>query len=60
MAEKKAIGLVVNVDTKEQMEKLQAIAGDTVFMQPTPGDRLAEHLKITHYPFYMDSEGVMR
>ena len=60
LSEKKAIGLVVNVETKEQMEALQAIVGGRVMMQPTPGDRLAEHLKIRHYPFYMDNQGVMR
>ena len=60
LKEKKAIGLVVNIQTKEQMEELQSIVGDGVLMQPTPGDRLAEHLKIRHYPFYMDNQGVMR
>lgn len=60
LKEKKAIGLVVNIQTKEQMEELQSIVGDGVLMQPTPGDRLAEHIKIRHYPFYMDNQGVMR
>lgn len=60
LAEKKAIGLVVNVETRKQMDELQSIAGQGVLMQPTPGDRLAEHLKIKHYPFYMDNQGVMR
>lgn len=60
LAEKKAIGLVVNVENKEQMDVLQKIVGNEVMMQPTPGDRLSEHLKIKHYPFYMDNQGVMR
>lgn len=60
LSEKKAIGLVVNVENKEQMEALQQIVGKEVMMQPTPGDRLSEHLKIKHYPFYMDNQGVMR
>lgn len=60
LADKGAIGLVVNVETKEQMNELQRIAGDGVLMQPTPGDRLAKHLKIRHYPFYLDSNGIMR
>ncbi|WP_444928294.1 integrating conjugative element protein (plasmid) [Microbulbifer sp. TRSA002] len=60
LADKKAIGLVVNVENKEQMDALQEIVGNDVMMQPTPGDRLAEHLKIKHYPFYMDNQGVMR
>lgn len=60
LAEKAAIGLVVNIETAEQMDELQAIVGSEVMMQPTPGDRLAEHLKIKHYPFYLDNQGVMR
>ena len=60
LTENGAIGLVVNVETKEQMDKLQAVVGKDVIMQPTPGDGLAEHLKIKHYPFYMDKEGVLR
>lgn len=60
LSDKGAIGLVVNVETNEQMEELQNIAGDKLMMQPTPGDNLAEHLKLKHYPFYMDSKGVLR
>jgi len=60
LAEKSAIGMVVNNQTPEQMEELQSIVGSKVMMQPTPGDRLAEHLKIRHYPFYLDNQGVMR
>jgi len=60
LAEKKAIGLVVNVQNKAQMNRLQTIAGSEVLMQPAPGDRLSKSLKITHYPFYMDNTGVMR
>jgi integrating conjugative element protein (TIGR03765 family) len=60
LAEKKAIGLVVNVENTEQMEALQRLVGTDVMMQPTPGDRLSEHLKIKHYPFYIDNQGVLR
>lgn len=60
LTEKGAIGLVVNVETKEQMDQLQAVVGKSVVMQPTHGDSLAEHLKIKHYPFYMDKEGILR
>jgi integrating conjugative element protein (TIGR03765 family) len=60
LASKNAIGLVVNIENKEQMDNLQQIAGDRIRMQPTPGDRIAKHLNIQHYPFYMDSSGVMR
>ncbi len=57
---KNAIGLVVNVSNLAQMDELQEIVGNTVILQPTPGDRLAEHLNIKHYPFYLDNQGVMR
>ena len=60
LSEKKAIGMVVNVENEQQMNELQRIVGSSVIMQPTPGARLSEHMKINHYPFYMDSEGVLR
>lgn len=60
LSEKKAIGLVVNVNSQDEMNELQAIAGDSVMMQPTPGDNFAKELNIRHYPFYMDNQGVMR
>ena len=56
----KAIGLIVNVKSSKEMDHLQSIAGKNVRLQPTPGDDLAEHLKISHYPFYLDTNGVMR
>ncbi len=60
LTKKGAIGLVVNVENKEQMDILQKIVGSGVMMQPTPGDKLSRHLKIKHYPFYMDNQGIMR
>jgi len=60
LSDNHAIGLVVNIATKEQMDELQRIVGNGVLMQPTSGDVLAEHLKIKHYPFYMDNKGVLR
>jgi integrating conjugative element protein (TIGR03765 family) len=60
LASNNAVGLVVSVQTVEQMNELQRIAGKGITMQPSPGDRLAEHMRIRHYPFYMDSHGVMR
>ena len=60
LAEKKAIGLVVNVASAKEMEMMRQRVGGNVLLQPTQGDELAEHLKISHYPFYMDNEGVMR
>lgn len=55
-----AIGLVVNVKTKEQLAEMQKIVGESVVLQPTHGDKLAEQLGIKHYPFYADSTGVMK
>lgn len=60
LTKNKAIGLVVNVENEKQMNELQKIAGDKIRLQPTPGDDLATHLKISSYPFYMDGNGVMR
>jgi integrating conjugative element protein (TIGR03765 family) len=60
LSDNHAVGLVVNIETVEQMNQLQQIAGNGVLMQPTAGDSLAEHLKIKHYPFYMDNKGVLR
>lgn len=60
LSRNKAIGMVVNVMNPAQMEELQRLAGQDIILQPTPGDSLAEHLKIRNYPFYMDSKGVMR
>jgi integrating conjugative element protein (TIGR03765 family) len=60
LASNNAVGLVVSVETIAQMNELKRIVGDGVTLQPTPGDRLAQHMGIRHYPFYMDSEGVMR
>lgn len=60
LAKNNAIGLVVSVRNPAQLKELQEIAGKKILLQPTPGDDLAEHLKISHYPFYMDHTGVMR
>jgi integrating conjugative element protein (TIGR03765 family) len=60
LKKKKAIGLVVNVRSNEQMNALQALVGQSVLLQPTNGDKLAQHLKIQHYPFYVDNSGVLR
>lgn len=60
LSEKRAVGFVVNIVRVDQMDELQNLVGEGVFIQPMSGDRLAEHLKIKHYPFYMDNRGVMR
>lgn len=60
LSEKGAIGLVVNIETKEQLAEMRNIVGEEVILQPTPGDSLAEHVNIRHYPFYVDNQGVLR
>lgn len=60
LAEKKAIGLVVNVQSADQMEELMQAVDRKVLLQATQGDSLAKSLKIKHYPFFMDSSGVLR
>jgi len=60
LADKHAVGLVVNVETAEQLHQLQKIVGKKTLLQPTPGDKLAEHLNIKHYPFYIDNKGILR
>lgn len=60
LEDSKAIGLVVNVPSLKEMDELQNLVGKSIILQPTPGDRLSEHLKIKHYPFYLDHKGVMR
>ena len=60
LTKNKAIGLVVNVESSIQMDELQQIVGTKIRLQPTPGNDIATHLKISNYPFYMDRDGVMR
>lgn len=60
LIDKKAVGFVVNVSNKEELKEIHARVGNQLYIQPLPGDQLAEHLKIQHYPFYMDNQGVMR
>lgn len=60
LSEHKAIGLVVNVENRDQMNVLQDAAGEKIALQPTPGDKLADYFGIQHYPFYLGRDGVMR
>lgn len=60
LADKKAIGLVINVKNRHQLNEMQSLVGDQVVLQPTPGDTFVEHVKIKHYPFYVDANGVIR
>lgn len=58
--EKRAIGLVVNVSTVEQMDYLQSVAGKGILMQATNGEQMAKAINLQHYPFFVDQNGVMR
>ncbi|AKX44902.1 hypothetical protein AKN87_07185 [Thiopseudomonas alkaliphila] len=49
LKELNALGLVVNVPTAEAMAELQKIAPD-LMLQPIPGDDLAKHIGVKHYP----------
>lgn len=60
LGEHSAIGFVVNVENRKQMDALQDVAGTEITLQPTPGDELSKHLGIQHYPFYLGRDGVMR
>lgn len=60
LEENKAIGLVVNVHTPDQMRELVRLTEGRVALQPTPGDGLAEALNLRHYPAYIDHQGIMR
>ncbi|MCP4063883.1 integrating conjugative element protein [Marinobacter adhaerens] len=60
LKEKRAIGLVVNVATVEEMNHLQSVAGEGVLLQATNGEQMAKAIKLRHYPFFVDKNGVMR
>tara|TARA_R110001592_G_scaffold316364_1_gene592796 strand:+ start:33511 stop:34041 length:531 start_codon:yes stop_codon:yes gene_type:complete len=57
---KKAVGLVVNVETSARMDEIRRTAGEGILLSVSPGDDIAESLGIKHYPFYVDRNGVMR
>ena len=60
LARNKAIGLVVNIDTPDQLRELQHITDHRLLLQPTNGNRLAQSIKLYHYPAYIDQDGVLR
>lgn len=47
-----ATGLVINVNTPEELEELRRLAPDLSLM-PTPADSLADRIGIYHYPLLM-------
>ena len=60
LIEKRAMGLVVNVANRGQMQELNALVDNKVLLQPTSGTSISKNLNIKHYPFYMSNKGVMR
>lgn len=50
-----AKGLVVNVQTSDELEALQALVPE-LLLQPTYGDDIAERLNLAHYPVLITSE----
>lgn len=52
-----AIGLVINVNTVDEMNELRQIIPELTLM-PSPADTLAERLGIYHYPILLTSEGI--
>ncbi len=60
LEEKGAIGLVVNVDTPEQMKRLIAMTEERLALAPMSADRLARSINLRHYPVFIDSSGVLR
>lgn len=60
LEENKAVGLVVNVETPDQMREIVRLTQGRVALQPTPGDDLAQALNLRHYPAYIDHQGIVR
>lgn len=60
LAEKRAIGLVVNVQSPAQMERLVEITQQRVALTPMSADQLARSINLRHYPVFIDHAGVVR
>ncbi|MBV6540750.1 integrating conjugative element protein [Ursidibacter maritimus] len=52
-----AMGLVINVNTVDEMNILRNIVPELTLM-PSPADTLAERLGIFHYPLLLTAEGI--
>ena len=52
-----AMGLVINVNTVDEMNELRQIVPELTLM-PSPADTLAERLEIYHYPILFTPEGI--
>lgn len=57
LIEMNAMGLVINVNTPEEMNRLRQIAPALTLM-PSPADTLADRLGIYHYPLLLTAEGI--
>jgi len=57
LRERGAIGLVVNVETAQALNRLRALAPD-VPLSPVSGDDLAERLGLRHYPALITATGI--
>lgn len=60
LAQKQALGMMVNVETPEQFAKVQSIAQGKVVIHPLSGEHLASSIKLYHYPAFIDHGGLMR
>lgn len=54
-----AVGLIVDVDTQQQLQQLRA-AGDGLAMHPVDGDDIARRLDLSHYPVLITADGVQQ
>jgi len=57
LLERGAVGLVVNVETLQALNRLRALVPD-VSLSPVSGDDLAERLGLRHYPALITATGI--
>jgi len=57
LLERGAVGLVVNVETLQALNRLRALVPD-VSLSPVSGDDLAERLGLHHYPALITATGI--
>jgi len=60
LAERQAMGMLVNAETPEQYRRVQEIADGRVLIHPLSGEQLSASIQLYHYPAYLDQKGVMR
>ncbi|KEZ76697.1 integrating conjugative element protein [Salinisphaera hydrothermalis] len=54
-----AVGLVVNVQSVDQLQQLRA-AGNGLVMRPVAGDDIAARLHLSHYPVLVTPQGIQQ